>query len=104
MSTVKFLLITLLAVGSATISCSETSANVQVPPPQGQGRAQLLAAVQHGPERVPWHSLFTDEQPVEQVAAPASSHQWLVALLFAALAAYQLRRNQRALSHRLSSY
>jgi hypothetical protein len=104
MAAAKFLLVGLFAVGSATVTSSETSANVQASSRQTQGRVQLLAVVQRESERASWNSLFSDQQPAAQVTARPSDQWLLVALLFVALVVYQLRRNQRALSHRLSSY
>jgi hypothetical protein len=104
MAAAKFVLVGLFAVGSSTLTSSETSANVQASLPQTRARAQLLAVVQRGPERASWDPVFTDEQPAARVTARASDQWLLVALLFLALVVYQLGRNQRALNHRLSSY
>jgi hypothetical protein len=104
MSAAKFLFVSLFAVGSAMVTSSGTSANVLVSSQQMQARTQLLAVVQRGPERTPSNLLFSDEHPAARVTARASGQWLLVALLFVALVVYQLGRNQRALSHRLSSY
>jgi hypothetical protein len=95
MSAAKFVLVTLFAVSSATVTRSETSANVRP--------SRLFAVAQHDRQPGTWNSRITDEQATARVPA-RPSEKWLVALLFAGLAAYQLGRNQRSLSHRLSSY
>jgi hypothetical protein len=102
MPAAKFMLIGLFAVSHAAIGGSGTSANVHRSRAEGQPRDHRLVATQRGSRQMPWSSHFTDEQPVARVAV--ASEKWLVVLLFAALAAYQLGRNQRSLSHRLSSY
>jgi hypothetical protein len=103
MSAAKFVLLSLLAVSSATVTRSGTSANVQPSAAQQEGEARLLAVAQHGYQPWPRNPIFTDERPAPRATAHPSE-KWLVVLLFAALAAYQLGRNQRSVSHRLSSY
>jgi hypothetical protein len=103
MPAAKFVLIGLFAASCSTVGHSETSANVLPSAAQDEWGVHSLVAMQHGAQQAPWDPLFTDEQPAVPGTAPASE-KWLVALLFVGLAAYQLRRNQRSLSHRLSSH
>ena len=79
MSTAKFALVGLFAIGSGVVCPAETSSNVQA--------SAWYAAAQHGRERGLWNSLFTDKQATASVIARPSD-KLLVGLLFAALAGY----------------
>jgi hypothetical protein len=104
MSAAKSIVLSLLVASFAPAAQSETSSNVQESLAASKHATGYVAvalqrelAVGAGP------ATFSDQLAAESRPVIPSSNKWLIFLLFGALAGYQLRRNDRALNHRLTN-